>query len=85
MQRAIRKYVKKESEKIESNMGEDKINRAFDVIDSAIDKAKKSEVNRSRRRKLGEWKQLESINCRHGNRKKRLKGRSRDGRQKRGV
>ena len=85
MQRAIRRYIKKESEKIESDMGEDNINKAFDMIDSEIDKAKRSEINRARRKKLREWKRLENLNCWHGNKKKRMKGRSRDGRRERRI
>jgi len=85
MQKAIRKYLKKESERIDSSMGKDYINQTFDMLDSEIDKAKRREIKRARRKKLGEWKHLGSLNCRQGNKKKRTKGRSRDGRQKRGV
>ena len=38
MQRAIRKYIKKESKKIDRSMGEDYINQTFDMLDSEIDK-----------------------------------------------
>jgi len=76
MQKAIRKYLKKESEKIDSSIGKDQIDEAFDVLDSNIDKAKKREIKRARRKKLGEWKRIEKMNCGHI-KKRRLKGRSR--------
>jgi len=76
MQKAIRKYVKKESEKLDISMGENYINQTFDMLDSEIDKAKRREIKRARRKKLGEWKRIEKMNCGH-NKKRRLKGRSR--------
>ena len=76
MQKAIRKYLKKEAEKMNTSMGKDYINQTFDMLDSEIDKAKRREVKRARRKKLGEWKRIEKINCGH-NKKRRLKGRSR--------
>ncbi len=76
MQKAIRKYLKKESEKIDSSMGKDRIDQAFDMLDSNIDKAKTREIKRARRKKLGEWKRIEKMNCGH-TKKRRLKGRSR--------
>jgi hypothetical protein len=76
MQKAIRKYLKKESEKIDSSMGKDHIDQAFDILDSNIDKAKRREIKRARRKKLGEWKRIEKMNCGHI-KKRRLKGRSR--------
>ncbi|MBA7574156.1 hypothetical protein ES695_08230 [Candidatus Atribacteria bacterium 1244-E10-H5-B2] len=76
MQKAIRKYLKKEAERIDSSMGKDYINQTFDMLDSEIDKAKRREIKRARRKKLGEWKRIEKMNCGH-NKKKRLKGRSR--------
>jgi len=76
MQKAIRKYVKKESEKLDISMGEDYINQTFDMLDSEIDRAKRREIKKARRKKLGEWKRIEKMNCGH-NRKKRLRGRSR--------
>jgi len=76
MQKAIRKYLKKESERIDSSMGKDYINQTFDLLDSEIDKAKRREIKRARRKKLGEWKRTEKMNCGHI-KKKRLKGRSR--------
>ncbi|GAH66571.1 unnamed protein product [marine sediment metagenome] len=77
MQKAIRKYLKKEAEKIDTNMGKNYINQTFDMLDSEIDKAKRREIKRARRKKLGEWKRIEKMNCGHNNRKKRLKGKSR--------
>lgn len=77
MQKAIRKYLKKESEKIDSSMGKDYINQTFDMLDFEIDKAKRREIKRARRKKLGEWKRIEKMNCGHNNMKKRLKGKSR--------
>jgi hypothetical protein len=77
MQKAIRKYLKKESEKVDSSMGKDYINQTFDMLDYEIDKAKRREIKRARRKKLGEWKRIERMNCGHNNRKKRLKGKSR--------
>jgi len=76
MQKAIRKYVKKESEKLDISMGEDYINQTFDILDSEIDRAKRREIKRARRKKLGEWRRIEKMNCGH-NKKRRLKGRSR--------
>jgi len=76
MQKAIRKYLKKESEKIDGSMGRDYINQTFDILDSEIDKAKRREIKRARRKKLGEWKRIEKMNCGH-DKKRRLKGRSR--------
>ena len=76
MQKAIRKYLKKESEKIDSSMGKDHIDQAFDILDSEIDKAKRREIKRAKRKKLGEWKRIEEMNCGHI-KKKRLRGRSR--------
>ena len=77
MQKAIRKYLKKEAEKIDGSMGKGYINQTFDMLDSEIDKAKRREIKRARRKKLGEWKRIEKMNCGHNNRKKRLKGKSR--------
>ncbi len=76
MQKAIRKYLKKEAEKMNASRGEDYINQTFDMLDSEIDKAKRREIKRARRKKLGEWKRIEKTNCGH-NKKRRLKGRSR--------
>jgi hypothetical protein len=76
MQKAIRKYLKKESEKINTSRGKDYINQTFDMLDSEIDKAKRREIKRARRKKLGECKRIEKMNCGH-NKKRRLKGRSR--------
>lgn len=76
MQKAIRKYLKEESEKIDSSMGKDHIEQAFDMLDSNIDKAKTREIKRARRKKLGEWKRMEKTNCGHVE-KRRLKGKSR--------
>lgn len=76
MQKAIRKYVNKEIEKLDISMGENYINQTFDMLDSEIDRAKRREIKRARRKKLGEWKRIEKMNCGH-NRKKRLRGRSR--------
>ena len=70
MQRAIKRYIKKESEKIDSSMGEDYINQTFDMLDSEIDKAKRREIQRARRKKLREWKQMKRMNCDH-NKKRR--------------
>ena len=70
MQKAIRKYLKKESERIDGSMGKDYINQTFDMLDSEIDKAKRREIKRARRKKLGEWKRIEKMNCGHNNRKK---------------
>lgn len=78
MQKAIRQYLKKEAEKIDSSMGEDYINQTFDMLDSEIDKAKRREIKRARRKKLREWKRLEKMNCGHRN-KKKLKGREKRG------
>lgn len=80
MQRAIRKYIKKESEKIDFSSGKDHINQTFDMLDSEIDEVKRKEIKRTRNKKLKEWKRLEDLNCWHNNRKKRMKGRSRNGR-----
>jgi len=77
MQKAIRKYVKKESEKLDISMGENYINQTFDMLDSEIDRAKRREIKRARRKKLGEWKRIERLDCGHNNGKKRLKGRLR--------
>ncbi|MBA7577778.1 hypothetical protein ES708_19633 [subsurface metagenome] len=76
MQKAIRKYLKKEAEKIDGSLGKDRIDQAFDMLDSNIDKAKTREIKRARRKKLGEWKRIEKMNCGH-TKKRRLKGRSR--------
>jgi len=76
MRKAIRKYLKKEAERIDSSMGKDYINQTFDMLDSEIDKAKRREVKRARRKKLGECKRIEKMNCGH-NKKSRLRGRSR--------
>ena len=76
MQKAIRKYVNKEAEKLDISMGENYINQTFDMLDSEIDRAKRREIKRARRKKLGEWKRLENMNCGH-NKKRRLKGMSR--------
>ena len=76
MQKAIRKYLKKEAEKMDSRLGKNYINQTFDMLDSEIDKAKRREVKRDRRKKLGEWKRIEKMNCGH-NKKRRLGGRSR--------
>jgi len=72
MQKAIRKYLKKEAGKMNASRGKDYIEQAFDMLDSEIDEAKRREVKRARRKKLGEWKRLERMNCRSDN-KKRLK------------
>ena len=69
MQKAIRKYLKKEAERIDSNLGKDYINQTFDMLDSEIDKAKRREIKRARRKKLKEWKWLEKMNCRRDNEK----------------
>ena len=71
MQKAIRKYVKKESEKLDISLGEDYINQTFDMLDSEIDRAKRREIKRARRKKLGEWKRIEKMNCGHLNSRKR--------------
>jgi len=65
MQKAIRKYLKKEAEKIDGSMGENYINQTFDMLDSEIDRAKRREIKRARRKKLGEWKRIEKMNCGH--------------------
>jgi len=70
MQKAIRKYLKKESEKLDISMGEDYINQTFDMLDSEVDKAKRREIKNARRKKLKEWKRLEKMNCRRNNKKK---------------
>lgn len=70
MQRAIKKYIKKEAEKIDSSKGENYINQTFDMLDSEIDKAKRREIKEARRKKLREWKRLEKMNCRRNNKKK---------------
>jgi len=76
MQKAIRKYLNKEAEKMDIGLGEDYINQTFDMLDSEVDKAKRREIKRARRKKLGEWKRIEKMNYGH-NKKRRLKGRSR--------
>lgn len=76
MQKAIRKYLKKEAEKMDSRLGKDYIDQTFDMLDSEIDKAKRREIKRARRKKLGEWKRIEKMNCGHDE-KRRLRGRSR--------
>ena len=73
MQKAIRKYLKKEAEKMDSRLGKDYIDQTFDMLDSEIDKAKRREVKRARRKKLGEWKRIEKMDCGH-NKKRRLRG-----------
>ena len=78
MQRAIRKYIKKESKKIDRSMGEDYINQTFDMLDSEIDKVRRGEIKRARRKKLREWKRIEKENCRHDG-GKRLKKKKRRG------
>ena len=75
MQKAIKKYLKKEAEKMDSSMGKDYINQTFDMLDSEIDKAKRREIKRARKKKLREWKRIEKMNCGH-NKKRRLRGRS---------
>ena len=77
MQRAIRKYIKKESEKLDFSSGKDYINQTFDMIDSEIDKTRRREIERARNKKLKEWKRSERLNYGHDNRKKRMKGKSR--------
>jgi len=76
MKKAIRKYVKKESEKLDISLGENYINQTFDMLDSELDRAKRREIKEARRKKLREWKRIEKMNCGH-NKKRRLKGRSR--------
>lgn len=76
MQKAIRKCIKKETEKMDSSKGEDYINQTFDMVDSEIDKAKRREIKRARKKKLREWKRIEKMNCGQ-NKKRRSKGRSR--------
>jgi len=76
MQKAIRKYVNKEAEKLDISLGENYINQTFDMLDSEIDRAKRREIKRARRKKLGEWKRIEKMNCGHS-KKRRLKGKSR--------
>jgi len=73
MQKAIRKYLKKEAEKMDTSMGKDYINQTFDMLDSEIDKAKRREIKRARRKKLGEWKRIEKMNCGHNNKKRSRK------------
>jgi len=77
VQRAIRKYVEKESEKLDISLGKDRINQTFDMLDSEIDKVKKKEIKRARNKKLREWKRLGRLNFRHNNKKKKLKRGSR--------
>ena len=71
MQKAIRKYLKKEAEKIDSSLGKDYIDQTFDMLDSEIDRAKRREIKRARKKKSGEWKRIEKMDCGHN--KKRLK------------
>lgn len=77
MQQAIRKYIKKKSEKIDSSIGKDYINQTFDRLDSEIDETKKRrEIKKAGEKKLKEWKRIGSMD-RGQSRKKRLKGRLR--------
>ncbi|MCK4446997.1 MAG: hypothetical protein KAW56_07940 [Candidatus Marinimicrobia bacterium] len=85
MQRAIRKYIKKESEKLDFSSGKDHINQTFDMLDFEIDKVKRREIKRARSKKLKEWKRWGRLNCGHNNKKKRMKGRSKNGRQERRI
>jgi len=76
MQKTIRKYIKKEAEKMDSSRGEDYINQTFDMVDSEIDKTKRREIKRARKKKLKEWKQIKKMNCGQ-NKKKKVRGRLR--------
>ena len=74
MERAIKHYVKGESEKIDINLGRDYINQTFDLLDSEIDKVKRREIKKARKKKLKEWKRIEKMNFGQS-KKKRPRGR----------
>jgi len=73
MQKAIRKYLKKEAEKMDSSRGGDYINQTFDMVDSEIDKTKRREIKRARKKKLKEWKRIKKMNCGQNNKKRSRK------------
>lgn len=54
MQRAIKHYIKKSSEKINGKKGENHINRNFDFIEFEIDKVKRTEIKKAKKKKLRE-------------------------------
>ncbi|MBA7498272.1 hypothetical protein ES704_01007 [subsurface metagenome] len=69
MQRAIKNFIKKESEKINSKKGENHINQNFDFIELEIDRVKRTEINRAKKKKLRKWRKEEKLNCGHDNKK----------------
>lgn len=69
MQRAIKHYIKKEAEKINSKGSKNHINRNFDFIEFEIDRVKKTEIRRAKKKKLREWRKEEKLNCRRNNKK----------------
>lgn len=52
MHRAISHYIKKRVEKIDSDKNESYINQTFDLIEAEIDKVKRTEINKAKKRKL---------------------------------
>jgi len=69
MQRAINHYIKKRSENINSELGENNINQSFDLIDNEIDLVKRVEIKKAREKKLIEWRKREKLNCKHNNKR----------------
>jgi len=69
MQRAIKHFIKKEAEKINSKKGENHINQNFDFIELEIDRVKRTEIKRAKKKKLRKWRKEEKLNCRHNDKK----------------
>ncbi|MBA7573783.1 hypothetical protein ES708_15581 [subsurface metagenome] len=72
MQRAIKHYIKKSSEKINGKKGENHINRNFDFIEFEIDKVKRTEIKKAKKKKLREWRKEEKLNYRHASPQKKM-------------
>ncbi len=72
MQRAIKHYIKKSSEKINGKKGENHINQNFDLIEFEIDKVKRTEIKKAKKKKLREWRKEEKLNCRHTSPQKKM-------------
>lgn len=69
MQRAIKHFIKKETEKINSKKGENHINQNFDFIELEIDRVKRTEIKRAKKKKLRKWRKEEKLNCRYNDKK----------------
>ena len=69
MQRAINHYIKKRSVNINSGLGEDHINQAFDLIDDEINQVRRSEIKKALKKKVMEWRKREKLNCKYNHKK----------------